>query len=729
MSNINNQIQFDSQGNLIVPAHLKRIEQEPKKSTTSTKETEYIWILKTLQELPFPVGKNLLIDVITGSTKNETITRCKLDKLETFGCLGYTREELDGLISKLMINKLIVQVPSQKNKFWKILEITEDGEKEIDNPTLNQKKEYGITAQTIITEKERKAFEGFGSLLEKYNDYQKKAIISNASKILCIAGAGSGKTTVLTKRIEFLIKYKLVPPQEILAITFTRKARTEMEKRLTNNDIHGVTIQTFNSFCERILQRHASEIYEKPMSVMSYKDKILLINQALSKIGTTMQSAITTYFTPAQRRSKTNEQLINIFRSDCFFIRDYLTCKNQTPEELSLTSLDQKHIRSATLIFKICSILNEEMKKRGLRDFADQLMDTIAFFKENKTRIPKYSHILVDEFQDVNATQIELLDLLKPENLFCVGDPRQSIFGWRGSNIHYILDFPEKYKNAEVINLTTNYRSNKHIIKFINKAIEPMNLPSLKAHFEGEKDIQLIHFRKEHSEFSFVVDTINKSSIPRGEIFILARTNKLLNRMSEFLSENNIPHNVRSEEINNYETSTEHQTVTLATVHAIKGLEAEMVFVISANTNSFPCKGNEHPIVELIKIDEYDKEEEERRLLYVALSRAKKSLYITYTGSLSYFITSEMSNMCQADTKINKKIPSVSENNALTRLRKWRYDISKKEGIPAYLIMHNTTLEAIALHKPMTMEDLATIPGLGPQKIQRYGEEILHTIL
>ena len=133
-------------------------------------------------------------------------------------------------------------------------------------------KDNQLFKQTTITEEDRKIFKELETFLSAFNDYQKKAIISNTQKICCIAGAGSGKTTVLTKRIEFLAKYRGIPPEKILAITFTRKAKQEMQNRLLKSGI-SVSIETFNSFCEKILLKFPYLIYGKPVKLMNYSNK------------------------------------------------------------------------------------------------------------------------------------------------------------------------------------------------------------------------------------------------------------------------------------------------------------------------------------------------------------------------------------------------------------------------------------------------------------------------
>ncbi|MBU0616027.1 MAG: UvrD-helicase domain-containing protein, partial [Nanoarchaeota archaeon] len=261
-------------------------------------ERDYVLVLKALQEIPFSVGKNLLIDFLRGDEDNKSIKKNKLYNLKYFGSLAYDSSELSELVEGLLLNDLIRINSVQGNKFWKVLGLTPKGEKEIDEPTLYKKKvAFNLKeTKTEISDEDRKRFSAFGDFLSKYNDEQKKAIIDDNKSILCIAGAGSGKTTVLTKRIEFLIKYRGVDPSKILAITFTRKARQEMISRLPDSN---VMIETFNSFCEKILRRHNDMVYGREVKVISYRDKITIINRALSMLKLNMARAIDIYFTYA----------------------------------------------------------------------------------------------------------------------------------------------------------------------------------------------------------------------------------------------------------------------------------------------------------------------------------------------------------------------------------------------------------------------------------------------
>ncbi|MFH1063576.1 MAG: UvrD-helicase domain-containing protein [Candidatus Woesearchaeota archaeon] len=701
------------------------------------KELEYLSVLKALDEIPFGIGKKLLIEFLQGKKNNESIVRNKLHLKQNFGSMAYENDELNDIIDNLIMNDMIQLASLNSNKFWKVMELSPKGKKEICTPSLYKRKlAYNFKeTKTLVTEEDKRLFNHFEDILSGYDDAQKKSIISNKKHILCLAGAGSGKTTVLTKRIEFLMKYRSVDPGRILAITFTRKARQEMMRRL--GDTAPVKVETFNSFCEKILRQHNDQAYDKPVRVIDYRDRILMIKKALSKLNIDIRAAINIYFSSAQQRTKTEEQLINIFMNDCFFLRDYFKFKNKPIDETSFDIGDAGHEKSVKMVIGICKHIEANMKKHGLRDFADQLVDTINLFEGHKNLIPQFDHILIDEYQDVNSTQIHLVDLLSPENVFCVGDPRQSIYGWRGSDIRYILNFKDKYPDCEMITLTKNYRSTRHIVELINDSIKNMRLADLESSVEEKedsKDIKLLKFNSEDAEFEFVIQMILASDVPRNEIFVLARTNRQLNELSQIMKIRGISHVVRNDEMRKKVIAGEND-VTLATIHAIKGMEADKVFVIGCTSTSFPCKGSEHPVIDMVKIEEYDKEEEERRLLYVAMSRAKKNLCMTYTGNKhTSFITDNMLNILDEKTievkpqERSRAVPGQSGSNLMARLKEWRNETSKMLGVPAFMIMHDRTLIDIAQKTPLTVKDLEDIHGLGPTKIMKYGEDILSLV-
>jgi superfamily I DNA/RNA helicase len=601
---------------------------------------DYLKILRALNEIPFPVGRNLLIDFLNGKYKNSSVKNNNLDELINFGSLLWDKGDINLWIDKLISKKMIEQSCIGNNHFRRVLKITLKGLNEIVKPTLNSISNLEKNVSVEITEKDKENFLIYEDFLRALNDFQKKAVISDKKRILTIAGAGSGKTSVLVKRIEFLVNNQGVRPEEILAITFTRKAKQEMEDRLRLRNVAGVNVSTFNSFSENILRKNSREIYGRNIRVMSYADKLLALNIALYSMNLEIDDAIKIYFSDFQRKNNPKEKLHNIFLNDCFSLIDYFKTSNIEFYDFSKDALTENK-EMAVFVYNVVRYLLEHKKTQGLRSFSDQLVDCVSAFKRNPSIIPYYEHVLVDEYQDVNSVQVELLKLINFDNLFCVGDPRQAIFGWRGSDLRFILNFEEDFGEAEIIHLTKNYRSSKKIVDFMNKSISHMDLPDLDSFYEGDCDIKLFNFENEEAEITFIFEVLD-SILRRGEdVFILARTNRLVTLISNKLKLMNIPHILKTDDFFNG-TVDEKSQLTLATVHSIKGLEANNVFLVGANKENFPCRASDHPIVELIKDDFYDKFEEEKRLFYVAISRAKKNLYITYSGHKTDFITKEM---------------------------------------------------------------------------------------
>ncbi|PIN94377.1 hypothetical protein COU53_03765 [Candidatus Pacearchaeota archaeon CG10_big_fil_rev_8_21_14_0_10_30_48] len=711
------------------------------------KELDYVVVLRALKELPFNVGRKTLVSFLQGDLGNNSVARNNLDNVELFGTFKNRNEdEISNLIDNLLNNKMIDIVSVPDNKFAKVLELNYKGNKEILNPTLFSKKlAFNLEeVDTVISEKEKEFFKELDFFLGEYNDEQKKAITFDEKEILCIAGAGSGKTSVLTKRIEFLIKYRNVNPDKILAVTFTRKARQEMINRLSEFGLsESVKVETFNSFCEKILKEHGNLIYGREVSVINYSNKVKIIQLALEELGLSFSEAIRVYFGKNKLHSKTREELVSIFINDCFFIRDYFKSQGKVVGKEDFEAIDESYRKTADIVSKICIFIERFMEENGLRDFSDQIIDTINFFKLHKDLIPEFDHVLIDEYQDVNSSQIKLVEILKPENLFCVGDPRQAIYGWRGSEVQYILDFKKWHAGCKIISLKKNYRSTKRIVSLINDSIRDMGISDLESGIDlksAELDTRLIRFDSIAGEFQFVAERILSANLPRGEIFVLARTNNQIRELSEVLKSRGIAYQVKSE--NSFNEDISKGVVTLATIHSIKGLEAEMVIVIGCSNGNFPIYGSEHPIIDMVKAYDYDKEEEEKRLFYVAMSRAKRYLYLTYSGkNYTYFIKESMlpnlgvslknKIIFESPVESNKKSEvdfSEGDKGVVMNLKSWRKGLSNELGIPAYQIMTNRTLLEISQTLPKNFSDLNKINGIGESKLERFGSEILRIV-
>ena len=692
--------------------------------------------MKAVQELHFNVGKKLLGEILRGISKSESVRKNRLDRLGCFGTLAYSEEEIDALIDDLLLHGFIEQSALNGNKWWKVITLTQKGKREIETPSYHKKRlAKAIFDETRITDNDREIFSHFDFFLGRFNEEQKKAVICASEKILCVAGAGTGKTTVLAKRIEFLTQYRSIPPEEILAITFTRKAKEHMEKKLSISPYcAGVVVETFNSFAEKILKKHNDLIYEKPVSMMSYGEKIRLVRIALKNLGTSMEQSILSYFSPTQRRIKSDDTLSLTFVNDCFSILDYYKNEGKDMPDFSKdTSLTENDRETARMIHNICSEVQKLMLSFGKRDFSDQVNDCVRLFSLHPDAIPKFSHVLIDEYQDINPIQSSLIDLLASQNIFCVGDPRQSIFGWRGSDISYIMDFRQKFPVSEIITLRMNYRSKGNIIGFVNAAIKNMNLPDL-VQQQGMRggEVSLKKFEDTGQEFSFITHEILRSTAKRSEIFILCRTNKMLLEISERLKGSGIAHTVKSEEY--HETRGEGEPVILATLHAIKGLEASQVFIAGCHSLNFPCRASDHPIMDVIKFETYDKEEEERRLLYVGMSRAKESLTLTYSAmTATKFINEQMKKMVNIDGPDERdKGLAVGAETASETLRlqldDWRRALARKEGLPVHLILPDRAVEELLQVMPLSVDELEVLSEMPKGMKRRHGATLIGII-
>ncbi len=682
---------------------------------------DHLEVLKAIKEIPFGVGNKLLTDFLRGETDNYSIKKNNLDKLDSFGSLFLSKDEVKNLIKKITAKGFIKKVSLNDKKYIKVYKLTEKGKKELESPGSKSenliKHSYNYSK---ISKKDEMLFEHFSFFLDDYNDFQKKAIISPKKNILAVAGAGTGKTTVLTKRIKFLKKYRLQKSDKILAITFTRKAKDEMKNRLNTSLNDNVRIETFHSFCEKILRENNDLIYKKNFSVMSYGDRIKLFNKALSHIDIDVDVAIKVYFTKRQRSYQEKDKLRNTLVNDIFFVRNYFKSKNLEITRDNLNNTEGIDGRKIDLVFRVSKFIDQKMKEKGLRNFTDQMMDTIDFFENYPEKVPHFSHILIDEFQDINSIQMNLVNILSFDNSFFVGDPRQSIFGWRGSDVNFILNFDDLFDDFEVITLKKNYRSRKKIIEFANKSIENMNLSELESTKKKKGEVIIEKKDSTNDEFKFILNKI-KDEIESGtnpnEIFVLSRTNKLIKEFSKHLKSEDIRFSFNNGKSNG-------EGILLSTVHSIKGMESKIVFIVGCDFLNFPIKTSEHPVIDMVKVKEYDKEEEERRLLYVAITRAKEKLYITHSKNISYFINDDM-------IKISNKSDSnsnVSVFKIIKSLRNFRDDLSSKLNVDKREILKNTSIQDIAIKRPQKKSELIKIKGLNKTQIEEFGEEIVNLL-
>ena len=551
------------------------------------------------------------------------------------------------------------------------------------------------------------------------NDQQKEAVTYTDGPLLILAGAGSGKTKVLTHRVAYFISKGLIKPENALLLTFTNKAATEMKERMGNINIGYAG--TFHGFCAKILRTDGHNI-GIPVNFIIYdaQDQKDLVKQTLESMNLS-----TDQYNPAS------------------ILNGIGDAKNQM-----LTSQEYAEFVKGDwqeVVAKVYSSYEKNLKENGALDFDDLMIKTVKLFKEVPEILTKWqnnlTHIFVDEWQDTNKIQYSLTKLLvgKNRNITAVGDASQSIYSWRGAdykNINYLI---RDYSDIKVINLEQNYRSTKNILDAANLVISKnTSHPVLKLWTEKESGskIKLYSAKNGFSEADFVISEI-QSLIATGyslsAISVLYRTNAQSRVLEEALLHNGIPYTLiggtrfydrkevkdvisyiryltnhkdsvskkriekigirrfeklqeiiinenmttldvldlvlqKTSYLDLFQKDSEENlarlenikelrsvatefpniteflenvalveagsnksvgdSVTLMTLHSAKGLEFPIVFIVGMEEGLFP---HSRSLMDTSQI------EEERRLAYVGITRAKEILYLTYANSRLYF--------------------------------------------------------------------------------------------
>ncbi len=327
----------------------------------------------------------------------------------------------------------------------------------------------------------------------KLNQAQLEAINYVDGPLLIVAGAGTGKTTVITEKISYLVKNKLAKPEEILAVTFTDKAAEEMEARVDKLlDIGYVDLQisTFHSFCQRILEEYALDIgLPNQFKILTPTDIWLLIREKLAEFNLN-------YYRPLGNPTRHIHELIKHF-SKC---KDELISPSEYLEYAENLQLDKDEVNKTersrlTEIANAYHVYNQILLDNGALDFGDLILYTIKLLKERPKILQvlqtRFKYILVDEFQDVNWAQYQLLRLLAKSGsqLTAVGDDDQGIYAFRGASVSNILRFKEDYVQAREIILTDNYRSGQAILDLAHKSIQYNNPDRLEVKLKINKKL------------------------------------------------------------------------------------------------------------------------------------------------------------------------------------------------------------------------------------------------
>lgn len=374
-------------------------------------------------------------------------------------------------------------------------------------------------------------------LLNGLNKEQKEAVLHNEGPLLILAGAGSGKTRVLTHRIAYLIKEHGVFPSNILAITFTNKAAREMRERIDGliGDLsNDMWVGTFHSVCIRILRRDIEKLgYDRGFVIYDTQDQQVVIKECLKELNVNEKN-----FLPKsvlETIGKQKDELIDADHFDKLYASDFRMGK----------------------IAKIYTLYEKKLKNNNALDFDDIIMNTIKLFDRYPEVLGfyqrKFRYILVDEYQDTNTAQYTLVRRLSEahRNLCVVGDDDQSIYGWRGANIRNILDFEKDFKGCKTVKLEQNYRSTQNILDAANHVISNNSgrkCKSLWTDNKGGSKIVFCENDNEHEEALYtareIQRLINEEDRKYKDFAVLYRINAQSRVLEEMFMREGLPYKI-----------------------------------------------------------------------------------------------------------------------------------------------------------------------------------------
>ncbi|MGH2809099.1 MAG: ATP-dependent helicase [Actinomycetota bacterium] len=618
-------------------------------------------------------------------------------------------------------------------------------------------------------------------IFEGLNAGQRAAVEAVRGPVCILAGAGSGKTTTITRRLAHQVASQTFEPGALLAVTFTDKAAREMKTRLERLNVKGMRTRTFHAAALQQLR------YFRPGEIgqiLASKAKILA---------------------PMVRGLGYKYRFMPL----ADFASEIEWAKNQriTPDEYVQRLHGHEPPVEADVMQTLYARYEDRKRRNGTLDFEDMLERAIAMFDEDEaiaeTFRNKYLAFTVDEYQDVNLLQQTLLErwLGGRDDLCVVGDDYQAIYSFTGASPEHLLTMPQRYVGTKVFRLEDNYRSTPQVLEMANHLVGKLGGSEkvLRPTRQAGPEVQLRGFMDPDAEPAFIADEVRRlheaDGVPYEAMVVLYRINARSEDYEELFADAGIPYQVRDDafleraaarqllprlsrqagkniaglaeglarklgytgdeipegaarnEITrqkdfqrlirladefedgartpaDFVTELQYRFhgdvatgVNLSTLHRAKGLEFDAVFIPSVVAGELPWKRSD--------IDE------ERRLFYVGLTRAKRYLYVTWAMSgkhkASMFVT-ELRGGEPAPTSEKETKKPLEGGPLVDALKAWRLEEARSEGKPAYVIFHDATLAEIAAREPSSLDELMEVPGIGPTKIERYGAAVLSLI-
>ncbi|GAC1329628.1 MAG: ATP-dependent DNA helicase UvrD2 [Candidatus Dormibacteria bacterium] len=628
-------------------------------------------------------------------------------------------------------------------------------------------------------------------IFDGLNPEQAEAVARLRGPVVILAGAGSGKTTTVTRRIANQVLSGEFKPTEILAVTFTQRAAREMGERLDRLGVSGVRARTFHSAALGLFRQYLGD------------DREILASKARYLVPLTSRLPPPFKFVPLSDVAGEIERAKN---------------RRVSPEDYIDTLDGHEPVIAAHHMARVYAGYETARKQAGLIDFEDLLGETARLFREQPELLENFRQrvraFTVDEYQDVNLLQQELLDVWVGErdDVCVVGDDYQSIYSFTGATPRYLLDFQHRFSGAAVVKLVRNYRSTPEVIALANRLTPRLGGTEkqlLATHASGP-EVVVQRLDDPVAEVHWMVRKIlelTASGVAEEEIAVLYRLNAMSEELEEALSAARVAYQVkggaflrrpgardllarlrkpRSEEVSkavevaarevgwnprgiasaDSEEATRQQDLTrlvrlaedyhgagevrgfvdelqrrfaadesgtgvqVLTYHRAKGLEFDAVFLPRLNAGEIPDR----------RAKAEENITEERRLFYVGVTRARKHLFLSWApknsrGRRSQFLDevgAAGSSGAPARNPKGSALTSAPPSDLTPagellakELKAWRTERARQSAMPPYVILHDSALVAIARAMPRNRYELLDIPGMGPTKFERYGEDIL----